>query len=143
MLKVGKYETICGFETYVSFVGHDGSGSGYIVEREGEKIGAAWFCDGKSKSMNGFFDLDLSPSTITIPETILPMPMRERPGMGEINYYLSNYIDVGWAARRNCWTNTTAEKSVLYSGLFFSLGEAAQVWADFLNKYMAGKVKSV
>ena len=138
MLKVGDYKTKGGYAAHVVFVGKDRNGAGYI-SMEVQTLTSAWFANGvRHGSTIDHYNLVLSPPTITIPETTLPEPMREPPEVDQ-QVYMTGLAARTWSAFPAIWENRDICSSYLASGMCHHTREAAQQWADFLNKYAAGK----
>ena len=138
MLKTGEYKTESGGKAHVLFVDRTGGGSGFAVV-SGDERAVAWNRRGEAVGYSiKSWDLDLSPPTITIPETTLPEPMREPPEVDQ-QVYMTGLAARTWSAFPAIWENSDVCSSYLACGMCHLTREAAQQWADFLNKYAAGK----
>ena len=138
MLKVGEYKTKKGHTGRVLFMDEDGNGSGYIVKNK-ERFAAAWYSSGEDmEGKNNEFDLIVNPPIITIPETTLPEPMREAPEVGQ-QVYMVEMVVHEWTACRISWPSDGIYIHRVYCGLVHDTREAAQQWADFLNKFVVKK----
>ena len=138
MLKTGEYKTVNGSKACVFFIDEYGGSSGFSV-LAGVKRAMSWDRRGEALGYNlKAYDLDLSPPTITIPETTLPEPMRVEPENGQRIYFLAR-MELRWQVRSVLWSGDGLYTDRLYCGQVHHTSEAAQQWADFLNKYAAGK----
>ena len=138
MLKTREYKTENGGKARVLFVDRTGGGSGFAVV-SGDERAVAWNRRGEAVGYSiKSWDLDLSPPTITIPETTLPEPMREAPEEGQ-QVYCVGLPERGWSDVPMKWTKDHISDLYLNSGILHHTREAAQQWVDFLNKYLANK----
>ena len=144
MLKIGKYKTKRGLTASIVDIAPNGNAVGWIYKNllSSPDLGqypGAW--DSTGRSLMGFFedDLYLPPPTITIPETTLPEPMRKVPAMSGKTYYSPAQSIEGWKAYGQKWDGDDLDYARLFCGLFHETKEAAQQWADFLNKFVAKK----
>lgn len=101
MLKTGDYKTLNGYDACVLFVDEDGIGGGYAYNHNGKKTAQCWDSDGSNCFDDDAYDLDLSLYTITIPETKLPAPVREKPERGTVCYCVLPHSSMGWLAGCN------------------------------------------
>ena len=138
MLKTGEYKTVNGSKACVLFIDEYGGSSGFSV-LAGVKRAMSWDRRGEALGYNlKAYDLDLSPPTITIPETTLPEPMREPPEHMD-GYYGLNREKAGWTVDHLSWAGGMVDQWILKTGSAHQTLEAAQQWADFFNKHLANK----